>query len=133
MKKLLVLLLMFISLSSFAQSNEKDHLRKRDKLIIPAGSDTLSYRLDYTNYCLYRFYNENKVALFLELTGIGLVVCGEICSNISDTQMSTLMYVTGGIFVVTGAILHLNSYKWMKKAYIIPIENGIAVGINIEF
>ena len=37
--------------------------------------------------------------------------------------------IVGGVAILAGAVLQLNSYKWLKRAYITPSENGIGVKI----
>jgi len=42
-----------------------------------------------------------------------------------------LMTILGGVAFLAGSILQLDSYKWLKRAYITPSKNGI--GVRIRF
>lgn len=41
------------------------------------------------------------------------------------------MTILGGVAFLAGSILQLDSYKWLKRDYITPSENGI--GVRIRF
>ena len=42
-----------------------------------------------------------------------------------------LMTILGGVAFLAGSVLQLDSYKWLKRAYISPSEHGI--GVRIRF
>lgn len=41
-----------------------------------------------------------------------------------------LMTIVGGVAFLAGSVLQLDSYKWLKRAYISPSEHGIEVRIR---
>lgn len=41
------------------------------------------------------------------------------------------MTILGGVAFLAGSVLQLDSYKWLKRAYISPAQNGI--GVKIRF
>jgi len=40
-----------------------------------------------------------------------------------------VMTIVGGIVFLAGSVLQIDSYKWLKRAYISPASNGIGVKI----
>jgi hypothetical protein len=36
----------------------------------------------------------------------------------------------GGAVSLGGFIVSINSYKWLRRAYVYPTNKGVAVGIN---
>jgi hypothetical protein len=173
MKKIsIVFLLLVLCMSAFSQRKSK--LLARDALFefnkqtgikLQVPYDTLSYRLSYTNYCLYKFQKENMIAFSATIIGAG-VVFGASNNSINGidsanehwdvmvkiagssvekrimaerkweaeidrlNERNKKMVVAGGVFMLGGGVLHVLSYRWLKRAYLVPIENGIAVQMN---
>lgn len=42
-----------------------------------------------------------------------------------------VMTILGGVVFLAGSVLQLDSYKWLKRAYISPAQNGF--GVKIRF
>ena len=177
MKKIIYAFFIFhLTISVSAQKNEKsfvnrdyifqsnNHSSKKN----PVPKDTLSFRLDYTNYCLNKFQKENKIGIGSELLGAVLIAVGNL-NSLNGTDKATETYdlevalsgnslektikaerkyenkleridktkdvltISGGVLILAGGILHIISYRWLKRAYVVTIDNGIAAGIKLKF
>lgn len=54
--------------------------------------------------------------------------------KISDAEnRNKALTIAGGAIVLGGGVLHIISYRWLKRAYIMPIDNGFAAGIKLKF
>lgn len=43
-----------------------------------------------------------------------------------------LTYVGCGL-ILSGAILHVHSNRWLERAYVVPLKNGVAVDVRFNF
>jgi hypothetical protein len=113
---------------------EKPQPIKAENTNIKSGVDELSdfdqtkinQSVIYTNYCLNNFRKE-------QLWGIGISIAGGGLAAIGASNSSDELIVIGGIASLSGLILGVHSYRWLRRAYIYPIENGAAVGVKIKF
>lgn len=99
--------------SDFAKLNEFDQTKINQSFL-------------FTNYCLSKFRKEQLTGFGLGLVGGGLAVVGSI-------NESNELAIIGGIVSLSGLVIHLSSYRWLKRAYFYPLENGAAVGLKIKF
>lgn len=88
--------------------------------------EKINQSLLFTNYCLDRYRKG-------QLTGFTLSVIGGSLAVIGALNEPSELVAIGGIVSLSGVVVQLRSYRWLKKAYVFPIENGAAVGIQINF
>ena len=154
MKKLIFLSLIIVSSNLLSQKQVQ-------------VKDTLDSKIDYTNYCLYKFQKSQKIGMTTTFIGASLIAIGNF-SSLNGLDKTTQDYnfnmavtsdevakiilteqygnklqeiekrrktltTTGGVFVVGGCLLSYISYRWLKNAYVVPIENGVAVGVRYNF
>ena len=85
---------------------------------------TLNESILFTNYCL----NKYRVQ---QLTGFGMMITGGIIATTSMMGENTEVLTLGGAALSFGGfIVSLNSFKWLKRAYVYPTNKGVAVGIS---
>lgn len=124
--------------------------------ILKTRADSLDYQIFHTRYCLNKFRQEQYVAFGIELSGGLVIALAEVFAgqephnwyNGTSVQMkmeADLRYyhavqdrdqeirnyrLMGGGIMVAGGILHLASYRWLRKAYIQPTKEGIGIVVN---
>ncbi|WP_159522875.1 hypothetical protein [Sunxiuqinia indica] len=171
MKKLtIIILLLCLSIYSFSQTNRNSILgsikvKLNQDYSRDIGSDTLSFIMNHTNYCLYKFQKENMLGISSQLLGGVLIAIANIdalngMGNALDTynyeiaaagtslerrilaerkyenkindlnNTIDVLNVGGGILIIGGSILHVFSYRWLKRAYLIPNKNGLTIGLK---
>jgi hypothetical protein len=154
MKKLLTALLIFVSFNLIAQKNSIE-------------KNTLDSKIDYTNYCLYKFQKSQKIGIGATFIGASLIAIGNL-NTLNGLDKATHNYnldmartqdaftqirltakyevklqdiekkrktltTAGGVLAIGGCVLNLISYRWLKKAYVVPIKNGAAIGVKYNF
>jgi hypothetical protein len=85
--------------------------------------ETLNQSILFTNYCLNRFRVQ-------QLTGIGLSIAGGIIAASGASLENPEVMLIGGAVSLGGFVVSINSYKWLRRAYVFPTNKGVAVGIN---
>lgn len=131
-------------------------------------ADSVSFKIDHTNYCLNKFANENLLAAGLGIIGAGLIFYatddninglknmqedlhyltlvnnGDIEGNIiaqrklekqirKKQQKNDVLTIAAASTVLIGSVLHIISYRWLKRAYVMPVNNGLAIGVKFKF
>jgi hypothetical protein len=109
---------------------DKQYLIRSDALKLqeqPDKKQVINYQsLEYTNYCLDKFRRN-------QLSAIGLVAGGGILAYVGVINEQKEIITVGTLISVSGLFVHLNSYKWLKNAYIAPAKNGLTAGLLITF
>ena len=133
---------MLIPKVSYTQNNTNiNQLNKNLKL--KTNIDTLQYQISFTNYCLQKHRNEMLLGRWLQIggaVGISFFNISQLngmraATNKFETKSNEIVKrqdiatIVGGVAILAGTVLQLNSYKWLKRAYITPSENGIGVKI----
>lgn len=143
MKKLLTILITFFFLSSYAQEQT----------------------LEYTNYCLYKFQQEQKRSMLISFSGAATITLANLdfingvrkTNKYYETELAVagentyqrilaekewqneldkintrnvIITATGAAIIVAGQVMLFRSYRWLKRAYIVPAEQGIGVAIK---
>jgi hypothetical protein len=86
----------------------------------------INQSLIYTNYCLNKYRTEQLTGFWISVFGGGVAIVG--AAN-GDNEITTV----GGVISLGGGVIMLTSYRWLKKAYIYPIRQGVGVGLQINF
>lgn len=96
---------------------------KKEVSTIEIDQKTINESILFTNYCLNKFRVQ-------QLTGIGLSIAGGVIAASGASLENPEVMLIGGAVSLGGFIVSINSYKWLKRAYVYPTNKGIAVGIN---
>lgn len=119
--KKILLLLILIPLASKAQYNKVDSIQKDTNLINAANS-------------MMDFYNQKRESQYFMFAGIGL---GAISSGLSISGKTngeaTVAGILGGVSLLIGFILNIDSYHHIKKSSVYLMNAGNNIGVGVKF
>ena len=138
MKKLIILLL--LALPGFVYSNistedEKSEFQKFENV---KSSETLTPEVNmedeirHLRYCIGKYRKEKVTGIWLTLGGAftaGLAT-GLYQTDVIDEKAASIIYIGGGVSVITGYVMQLTCNRWLKKASFGPADSGIGVKIS---
>jgi len=130
--------------------------KNSDKSFLKTRADSLDYQIFLTRYCLNLFRQEQYIAMGVELSGGLVIALAEVLvgpephNYYNGTNQAERMYaesryynavqnrnkdirncrLIGGGVLFAGGILHIASYRWLRKAYIQPSKEGIGIIVN---
>jgi len=90
------------------------------------GKSELDYKTGWIQYNLKHFNSEEGVSRFFY--GLGIVSGGVYAYD--PVKYKNLLYVAAGLGSV-GLIIHLNSYKWIKRASIQTSFSGVSLKMKL--
>lgn len=93
---------------------------------ISRGKSEIDYKTGWIKYNLKQFYKEERISQCFFALG-GLSLCAYAVSSNKPSFFSIAGVVLGGV----GFGLHLDAYKWIKRATIETKLNGVS--LNIKF
>ena len=126
MKKLIIAILLLASFKVNAQVLGNYRIKTR--------LDSVRYELDYTRYCMFRFHKQMMSGVTMQLLGLTLGGTLGYLSATNEGMKDTGLYgsIAGGIFIIIGTIVQVDSHKWFKKASIGPTNYGIGLSFYID-
>jgi len=86
----------------------------------------LDYKTGWIQYNLNSFYKEERTSQVL----YGLSLISGIVYATNPIKNSTFMYVAGGLGLI-GFVVHIDSYKWIKRASIETTMKGVSLKIKL--
>jgi hypothetical protein len=107
MRKVLLLIMLLIGLTSFSQEQKKDSVRYTS-----VGNELIQFEKQYS-------------------TGIGLSTIGLGVVFVGSTQQQKSLVVIGGITCLIGTFITIQSHSHIRNAGILLNENGIGVKIKL--
>lgn len=125
MKKLLLPLFLFVSLSIYCQRDST--IMERRYYEQNKGKSEVDYKTGWIRYNLSRFYEEQRAS---QICGGIAAVSGSI--YMLNPQKNTAFLYIGGLAGLIGFAIHIDSYTWIRRASIEPTLNGISVKIKLK-
>lgn len=113
MKKLIFLLIMLITLSSFGQNNDKTKWwNKYDNLDTPVKKDSIQLITNETSgSCLIKSSRNTLTGLFLNIAGGAL-----ISLSFTEKEDADAFKIGGAVLMITGSILQIRGIVLIGKA-----------------
>lgn len=90
------------------------------------GKSVMDYKIGWIQCNLKGFYKEEGASRFFY--GLGIISGGVYAYD--PVKYKNLLYVAAGLGSL-GLILHLNSYKWIKRASIETTFSGVALKLKL--
>ncbi len=90
------------------------------------GKSELDYKVGWIQYNLKRFNREEGVSRLF--WGLGIISGGVYAYD--QVKYKNLLYVAAGLGGI-GFLLHLNSYKWIKRASIQTTFSGVSLKMKL--
>jgi hypothetical protein len=131
---LFILFIVIFSVNAFAQKQKKS-FSGRDAIImfnnhkgddLAVSNDTTDFRINHISYCLQNYRKEQLIGVWTGIAGAGVATIGAF----SDSPETA---IAGGVIALSGFVIQMRSYRWLKQAYVVPIEKGLTAGIKIKF
>jgi hypothetical protein len=122
--KLLIITIMAL----FCMSAHTQIIETRTRPIIN-GLDSVKYELSYTRECLFKFHRQHRTAIIMQISG---ALAAVILPKDNDLQYNRMVYLASGVVCLTGFIVELDSYKWIKRATLTPTPYGVSLNIMFD-
>lgn len=103
----------------------------------------IDYKLGWVQYNLGEFYKQQRISqLFYGLSALTGIIgttititnstATDYTKSIDNSKMANyFLFATTGLGAL-GLIIHIDSYKWMKRASISPTTNGVSVTLELN-
>lgn len=139
MKKLFILLLLVLPCSVYSNVNAEGEKNEFQKFEYVKSPETLSPEINvddeirHLRYCISKYRKEKVTGIWLTIGGAftaGLAT-GLYQTDVIDETAASIIYIGGGVSVVTGYVMQLTCNRWLKKASFGPADSG--VGVKISF
>lgn len=105
-------------------------------LFANAQNDTIKSLEQYKNeingirYCNYMFAKENLTAIGFGIGGSILISLTLNSKDINNTNRGALVVGTASCLI--GAILEIDSFKWMRRAGLSPADYGFGFKVDLD-
>jgi hypothetical protein len=131
------------------KAKQKIYSIEKDYYEINKDKSQTEYRAEWVQYNLKGFYKQQRLSHIFYgislLTGIPLLINGKIMdekrkktqdpAEIEDmtekVKRNTNMYYLPGALGLAGFVIYLDSYKWIKRASILPSLNGLTLQLEL--
>ena len=135
MKAILILFLIVLSTALFGQEKPKKQriidniysspspvikIKPDIKTVVIPGEENLP--VERIIICLDNYQKERKTAMFVGLTGVALTSAS--IGAIQDFQ--NVLLATGGIALLTSAILYIKAERWISRKNLVFTGSGLA-------
>lgn len=107
----------------FVAYGQQINFTKQDSVILTIEKD-----LQYVKGCLHNYQKQHVTSFLLTGSGLTALAITPLLSNDSKNQKYVIM--GGGVLSLVGAIIFVDSEKWLRKTAIKPIPGGISIGIG---
>ena len=87
------------------------------------------YKTGWIQYNLQNYYGEERTSQIFYGAGL-LAGAVYLCLPDEKNNNSPILYVSGTLTLI-GYLIHLDSFKWLKRASIEPIRNGVSVKLKL--
>ena len=96
-------------------------------------SPAISAEIEHLRYCLKNYRKEKLTGTWLTIGGgfIAGLATGLYQNDVIDENTAGIVYIGGGVMVITGYVMQITCNRWLKKASIGPADSGI--GLKVKF
>ena len=88
--------------------------------------------IQHLRYCIGKYRKEKVTGIYLTLGGAftaGLA-SGFYLYDVIDETTASIVYLGGGVAVISGYVMQLTCNRWLKKAALSPADSGIGVKLS---
>ena len=123
MKNLILIIFLFLNLSSFCQVNNGIVLNLLNKKIIPKPHITDSLRLDQIIYCLDKYQNG-----MIKSMGVGIIGAGTagIAISSKDDNLKNKLIICSSFCILFSVIEFLDTQSWLSRRNLSFSKDGMA-------
>lgn len=113
MKKVLFLLLVFVSVNSSAQFF-KSKLRSSESLVVQKIDTVKFSETEIINNQLTSFYKANRASQILIIGGSAIAIAGELLYKKKSNDDTNIFPIIGGVCGFLGGVIYLDSFRFLN-------------------
>ena len=138
MKKIFLVLFVILPIFAFSHNGINDNKVefKKNQLSIQSAffntQPNLENDIQHLRYCIGKYRKEKVTGIYLTLGGAftaGLA-SGLYQYDVIDETTSSIVYLGGGVAIISGYVMQLTCNRWLKKAALSPADSGIGVKLS---
>ena len=138
MKKIFFVLFVILPIFAFSHNGINDNKveLKKNQLSIQSSffntQPNLENDIQHLRYCIGKYRKEKVTGICLTLGGAftaGLA-SGLYLYDVIDETTASIVYLGGGVAVISGYVMQLTCNRWLKKASFGPSDSGIGVKLS---